>query len=173
MMQTLTTRQNKLLSYLLQHQEYVAFKTIARYLAVSKKMVQRDLQFIEAFLSVWNIASDKKAGMGIMLQADDRQRLMLLEQQVIPEDGFTEALANKSKSRRIKIASQLLSETPRETSISKLSERYFISSASIVNDLKIIEGWMQPLGLTAGAQPERHPYRGQREQCTPGHGVAD
>lgn len=146
MMQTLTSRQNKLLRYLLQHQEYVALKAIARYLAVSEKTVQRDLQFIEAFLSVWNIASDKKAGMGIMLQADDRQRLMLLEQQVIPEDGFTEALANKS--RRIKIASQLLSETPRETSISKLSERYFISSASIVNDLKIIEGWMQPLGLT-------------------------
>jgi transcriptional antiterminator len=53
-----------------------------------------------------------------------------------------------NNSRRVKIASQLLSETPHETSISKLSERYFISSASIVNDLKIIESWIAPLGLT-------------------------
>lgn len=65
MIQTLTSRQNKLLRYLLQHQEYVALKTIARYLAVSEKTVQRDLQFIEAFLSVWNIASDKRPVWGL------------------------------------------------------------------------------------------------------------
>lgn len=145
-MQILTSRQHKLLKYLLQHQEYVPVKNIAQLLAVSEKTVHRDIQFIETLLAEWNIATDKKMGTGIMLLADDSQRLMLLEQLISPEEGGAEALANNS--RRIKIASQLLSDTPRDTSISKLSERYFISSASIVNDLKIIESWMAPLGLT-------------------------
>lgn len=146
MMQILSSRQNKLLKYLLQHQEYVPVKNIAQLLAVSEKTVHRDIQFIEEMLAEWNIASDKKIGSGIMLLVDDSQRLMLLEQLITPEDGGAEALANNS--RRVKIASQLLSDTPRETSISKLSERYFISSASIVNDLKMIESWIAPLGLT-------------------------
>lgn len=144
-MQLLTSRQHKLLKYLLQHQEYVPVKNMAILLAVSEKTVHRDIQFIESLLTEWNITTDKKIGIGIMLIADDSQRLMLLEQLITPEEGGGEALANNS--RRVKIASQLLSDTPRETSISKLSERYFISSASIVNDLKIIESWIAPLGL--------------------------
>lgn len=146
MMQPLTSRQNRLLKFLLQHQEHVTVKNIAHYLDVSEKTVHRDMQFVEAFLSAWNIYPDKKVGAGIMLIAADDQRLILLEQQIVVDDGDSDALANNA--RRVKIASQLLSDTPRETSISKLSERYFISSASIVNDLKIIESWMQPLGLT-------------------------
>ncbi|MFC3394140.1 BglG family transcription antiterminator [Brenneria rubrifaciens] len=146
MMQPLTSRQNRLLKYLLQHQEYVTVNNIAHYLDVSEKTVYRDMQFIEAFLSVWNIYPDKKVGAGIMLTADDERRLTLLEQQIVVDDGDSDALTNNA--RRVKIASQLLSDTPRETSISKLSERYFISGASIVNDLKIIESWLRPLGLT-------------------------
>ncbi len=146
MMQPLTSRQNKLLKYLLQHQEHVTVKNIAEYLDVSEKTVHRDMQFIEAFLAAWSIHTDKKVGAGIMLIAEDAQHLTLLEQQIAPDDGEPDALVNNA--RRIKIASQLLSDTPRETSISKLSERYFISSASIVNDLKIIESWINPLGLT-------------------------
>ncbi|MBD8162809.1 BglG family transcription antiterminator [Erwinia persicina] len=145
-MQALTLRQQKLLKYLLQHPEYVSVKNMASWLAVSEKTVHRDIHFIETLLTEWNITTEKKAGIGIMLIVDDSQRLMLLEQLFTPEEGGAEALANNS--RRVKIASQLLSDTPRETSISKLSERYFISSASIVNDLKIIESWIAPLGLT-------------------------
>lgn len=145
MMQPLTSRQNRLLKYLLQHQGYVTVKDIAHYLDVSEKTVYRDMQFVEAFLSVWNIYPDKKVGAGIMLTTDDDRHLALLEQQIVVDDGDTDALINNA--RRVKIASQLLSDTPHETSISKLSERYFISSASIVNDLKIIESWLHPLGL--------------------------
>lgn len=59
-MQILSSRQNKLLKYLLQHQEYVPVKNIAQLLAVSEKTVHRDIQFIEEMLAEWNIASDKK-----------------------------------------------------------------------------------------------------------------
>ena len=80
-----------------------------------------------------------------MLLADNVADLLQLDQLLSSESDDTDAMMNNS--RRVKIASQLLSETPRETSISKLSERYFISSTSIVNDLKVIESWIRPLGL--------------------------
>lgn len=144
-MQTLTSRQNRLLKYLLQQRDYVTVTNIARHLAVSEKTVHRDLQFIGEFLAPWQIAAERKVGAGIMLATDDAKNLTQLEQSLNLEDGGADALINNT--RRVKIASQLLSDTPRETSISKLSERYFISSASIVNDLKIIENWLAPLGL--------------------------
>ncbi|MCP6570842.1 HTH domain-containing protein, partial [Klebsiella pneumoniae] len=91
-MQLLTSRQHKLLKYLLQHQEYVPVKNMASLLAVSEKTVHRDIQFIETLLTEWNITTDKKVGIGIMLIADDSQRLMLLEQLITPEEGGAEAL---------------------------------------------------------------------------------
>lgn len=145
-MQTLTSRQNRLLKHLLQRREYVTLSHIAHYLNVSEKTVRRDMHFINVYLAEWHIALSKKNGAGIMLMADDITDILRLEQQLGLEDDDADAMLNNS--RRVKIASQLLSETPRETSISKLSERYFISSASIVNDLKVIESWIAPLGLT-------------------------
>ncbi|MCL2900363.1 BglG family transcription antiterminator [Brenneria tiliae] len=145
-MQPLTSRQNRLLKYLLQHQRYVTVKNIATHLNISEKTVHRDMQFIESFLAGWNIYPEKKVGAGILLISDDVKNLIHLEQRLVADDGGSDALANNA--RRVKIASQLLSDTPLDTSISKLAERYFISNASIVNDLKIIESWIRPLGLT-------------------------
>ena len=145
-MQMITSRQNRLLKFLLPRREYVTLMKIAEYLNVSEKTVQRDLRFLEQWLSEWKMTIDKRSGAGVMLIADNVTDLLQLDQLLGNEGEDSDVMMNNS--RRVKIASQLLSETPRETSINKLSERYFISSASIVNDLKIIESWIAPLGLT-------------------------
>ena len=136
-MQMITSRQNRLLKFLLPRREYVTLMKIAEYLNVSEKTVQRDLRFLEQWLSEWKMTIDKRSGTGVMLIADNVTDLLQLDQLLGNEGEDSDVMMNNS--RRVKIASQLLSETPRETSINKLSERYFISSASIVNDLKIIE----------------------------------
>lgn len=145
-MQMITSRQNRLLKFLLSKKEYVTLLKIAEYLSVSEKTVQRDLRLLEPWLSEWKIAIDKRAGAGVILSADNITDLLYMDQLLGSEGDDTDGMMNNS--RRVKIASQLLSETPHETSISKLSERYFISSASIVNDLKVIESWITPLGLS-------------------------
>lgn len=144
-MQMLTSRQHRLLRFLLQQQEYITLLNIAAWLDVSEKTVQRDLRLINEYIAEWHVFTDKKAGVGVMLVAENAADILQLEQQlnVDSDDGS----GMMGHARRVKIASQLLSETPRETSINKLSERYFISNASIVNDLKVIEGWITPLGL--------------------------
>lgn len=136
-MQMITSRQNRLLKFLLPRREFITLLKIAEYLNVSEKTIQRDLRILEPWLAEWNIGINKRAGAGVMLSADNVTDLLHLDQLLGTEGDDADGMMNNS--RRVKIASQLLSETPHETSISKLSERYFISSASIVNDLKVIE----------------------------------
>ncbi|MZI94015.1 PRD domain-containing protein [Vibrio sp. CAIM 722] len=144
-MKMITSRQHRLLRQLLQQREYVTLLNLAEQFGVSKKTVQRDLNVINDYLVDSHIQVDKKAGAGVMLIADNTADLLLLEQQLNGENDDADGVTGHA--RRIKIASWLLSETPKETSINKLSERYSISNASIVNDLRIIEDWITPLGL--------------------------
>lgn len=145
-MKMITSRQNRLLRFLLPRREYTTLLTIAEYLNVSEKTIQRDLRPLEQWLEQWKITLDKRTGAGVMLCVENTADLLHLDHLLGAEGEEIEGVMNNS--RRIKIASQLLSETPHETSINKLSERYFISSASIVNDLKVIESWIAPLGLS-------------------------
>lgn len=145
-MQAITSRQNRLLKFLLQHREYVTLLKIAQFLNVSEKTVQRDLRELEQWLADRKITINKRSGAGVMLLAENVTDFLQLDLSMGGEGYDVDVMLNNS--RRVKIASQLLNETPHETSISKLSERYFISNASIVNDLKIIESWIALLGLS-------------------------
>ncbi|RPH29596.1 PRD domain-containing protein [Buttiauxella warmboldiae] len=145
-MQAITSRQNRLLKFLLQHREYVTLLKIAQFLNVSEKTIQRDLRELEQWLADRKITINKRSGAGVMLLAENVTDFLQLDLSMGGEGYDVDVMLNNS--RRVKIASQLLNETPHETSISKLSERYFISNASIVNDLKIIESWIAPLGLS-------------------------
>lgn len=89
--------------------------------------MQRDLRLLEPWLAEWKIA-DKRTGAGVILSADNITDLLYLDQLLGNEGDDTDGMM--SNSRRVKIASQLLSETPHETSINaNYLERYFISSA--------------------------------------------
>lgn len=149
-MQILTSRQHRLVKLLLQQAAPQPIGQLALQLGVSGKTIQRDLQWLESWLSNWALTLEKTPARGVRLRVEDMQQRLQLEQQ-LNGDEAGDALSHNS--RRIKIASQLLSDAPRATSISKLSERYFISHASIVNDLKVIEEWLQPLGLTLQRGP--------------------
>ena len=79
-----------------------------------------------------------------MLSAENIADLLHLDHLLVAECEEIDGVMNNA--RRVKIASQLLSETPNETSISKLSERYFISGASIVNDLRVMSPGLRHWG---------------------------
>jgi len=141
----ITSRQHKLLRFLLQQREYVTLFNLAEQFGVSKKTIQRDLNIIDDYLCDSNVQLDKKVGAGVLLLAEKAADLLQLELQLNGENEDADSIMGHA--RRIKIVSWLLSETPKETSINKLSERFYISNASVVNDLRIIEDWITPLGL--------------------------
>lgn len=161
-MQMITSRQNRLLRFLLPRREYTTIVTIAGYLNVSEKTIQRDLRLLEQWLGQWRINVEKRAGAGVMLSAENIADLLHLDHLLGAECEEIDGVMNNA--RRVKIASQLLSETPNETSISKLSERYFISGASIVNDLRVIESWLAPLGLSLIRSPSGTHIEGSEGQ---------
>lgn len=141
----ITSRQHKLLRFLLQQREYVNLFNLAEKFCVSKKTIQRDLNIIANYLVDSNVKLDKKVGVGVLLLSENTADLLQLELQLNGENEDTDSIMGHA--RRVKMASWLLSETPKETSINKLSERFYISNASVVNDLKIIDDWITPLGL--------------------------
>lgn len=141
----ITSRQHKLLRFLLQQREYVTLSNLAEQLGVSKKTIQRDLNIIDDYLADSNVQVDKKVGAGVLLLSEHAADLLQLELQLNGENEDADSIMGHA--RRVKIVSWLLSETPKETSINKLSERFYISNASVVNDLRIIEDWITPLGL--------------------------
>lgn len=141
----ITSRQNRILRFLLQQSEYITLASLAEQFDVSQKTIQRDLKIINDYLAEFNAQVNKKAGAGVLLVADKTADLLQVELQL--NDEVEDSDGVMGHARRIKMASWLLTETPKETSISKLSERFHISNASIVNDLKTIEDWIAPLGL--------------------------
>ena len=142
-MQMITSRQNRLLRFLLPRREYTTIVTIAGYLNVSEKTIQRDLRLLEQWLGQWRINVEKRAGAGVMLSAENIADLLHLDHL---------------------LGAECEGETPNETSISKLSERYFISGASIVNDLRVIESWLAPLGLSLIRSPSGTHIEGSEGQ---------
>ena len=86
-MQMITSRQNRLLKFLLSKKEYVTLLKIAEYLSVSEKTVQRDLRLLEPWLSEWKIAIDKRAGAGVILSADNITDILYMDQLLGTEGG--------------------------------------------------------------------------------------
>lgn len=78
-MQMITSRQNRLLRFLLPRREYTTIVTIAGYLNVSEKTIQRDLRLLEQWLEQWRITVEKRAGAGVMLDAKNITDLLYLD----------------------------------------------------------------------------------------------
>ncbi|KRF65475.1 hypothetical protein ASG99_18470 [Bacillus sp. Soil768D1] len=145
-MKALPYRNRKILDYLISKKEYVPVKEIAKQMQLSEKTIYRDLKLLEEDLKERNIHLKKRPGVGISLVLTDDQILKLSEE--ISFLNKRDVCSLSVESRRMKILTNLLYDSPQETSINKLSEAYFISSTSIVNDLKVIEEWIQPFNLT-------------------------
>ena len=94
-MQMITSRQNRLLKFLLSKKEYVTLLKIAEYLSVSEKTVQRDLRLLEPWLSEWKITIDKRAGAGVILSSDNITDLLYMDQLLGSEGDDTDGIYDR------------------------------------------------------------------------------
>lgn len=136
-MDPFSNRQKAILKYLLNSQDYVPAKDIADLIDRSNKTVYRELNYIEKILKKDGISIDSQPGKGIKLHLTDEQRMKI---NFKTQFRGTEFISEESIERRRKnILIDLLVDSPNETSIQTLSDKYYVSKASIVNDLKEIE----------------------------------
>ena len=144
-MYSLLSRQKEIIIYLINQNDYSPVKYIADIIKVSEKTVYRELKIIEEYLKEKYIKMEKRPGIGIKLLITKEQKMKLNFELHLNKEKVVEHMS--IESRRLKIFSELLSNSPKRYSIQSLSDKYYISRASIVNDLKDIESRIKPYNL--------------------------
>ena len=131
----LNERQILILRYLLLNQHATNYNELSVYCECSLKTIQRDIRKIEEAGKELDFEL-KRSGQGIQLECNSEARNQLNEM------VFSSAKLSGNDSvedRRNRIYLDLLLNSPNPTSIRSLSEKYFVSSSSIVNDLSAVE----------------------------------
>jgi len=143
-MDNLTLRHKTFIKLMLEENEYKPIKYFSDKLKVSDKTLKNDLHIIEKYLDDYSIILDKKTGYGIIIKIDANTKRQLLND----INSLSEIQDQLSiVSRRTEIIKLLLIESNTNTSIQKLSDKYYVSKASIVNDFKYIEEWLQKFDI--------------------------
>lgn len=131
LIEKLNSRKKQIIRYLLQNiNEYVTVNKISSFLNVSEKTIYRDLKIFEKSSF---IVLDKIKGKGIKISKYNNQYLDVIYEDKILIPKFS------TIQRRYNIYYDLLIMSPKSTSVYFLSEKYFVSHTSIVNDIKFIE----------------------------------
>lgn len=134
-MKELQYRQKKLLEYLIELNDFKPVRYFSEKLSCSDKTIRNDLKYFEE----QSIKIEKISGKGIRLSNKNKILINdLLDEQPRKLELTTE-------QRRMKILYDLLDGT--KLSIQSLSDNYFVSKTSIVNDFKVIEEKLSVYGL--------------------------
>lgn len=132
----LSKRQKNLLDYLIQMDDFITAKQLSEKLGVADKTIYRDIKSIKDSLKPFD---------DIILNIPSRGYRIDYEKYIknfINIEGKQDSKSVSAEERRKDILLKLLLQSPKETSINKLSEYYLVGPASIVNDFKIIEEYL-------------------------------
>lgn len=128
-------RQKQLLKYLIDEEDYVTVKQLAKLIGVSERTIHHDLDDIAALLPETSGILQKKTHKGIRLDASPTQRHLLLNSF---NTNKKQVDLLSTRIRRMKIYAYLLMHIE-GTSINKLSDAFLVSNSSIVSDLSLVE----------------------------------
>lgn len=131
-MDSLSFRQKDIVKYLLNQEDHVSVKQISKIFNISEKTIHRDIDSIQEKIIEKNISVEKIPSKGIKI-IGEFENIMKVNLELRNTSEIIEETS--VQERRAKILLDLLEESPRYTSIDILSEKYYISRASIVNDI--------------------------------------
>lgn len=138
-MNNLNARQIEFINLLLNEKDYRTIKWYSEMLSVSDKTLKKDLMVIEDYLNKFNIRLNRKHSLGVMIEDVWNAKLIIQNNLHIQEDKDPKISVN---DRRIDIIKTMLMDSHNKTSIQKLSDKYYVSKTSIINDFKYIEEWL-------------------------------
>ena len=137
-----TPRLRQILLILLQENQIISVKKLADELKVSKRTVQRELEYIGSSLNKYRVSLQTKTGIGIWLEGEeeDKDKLFALLQE---ED--TIASGDKEERRKRLILEILKDRTPKK--LYYYANIFNVSEATISNDMEAIESWFHRCNL--------------------------
>jgi mannitol operon transcriptional antiterminator len=137
-----TSRQRMILNILLTEEQEITVNEIAEQIEVSTRTIHRELNDIEDLLAVYQLQLVKKAGIGILIEGDIKNKEIvrrLLHNQRIVEYS--------SKERKLLILCQLL-ESKEPVKLISMAHDLKVTIATISNDLDELDAWVKTYDLT-------------------------
>ncbi|MDD3337359.1 MAG: transcription antiterminator [Lachnospiraceae bacterium] len=143
-MSGLSKREVEFLHKMMESKEFQPISYYAEELHVSTKTLQSDLKEIRKYLEQFHVWVEAATGKGILLSPNAKGNVDLLNELKTNETD----LLDDAEERRSDILQNLLIHTGEKTSILKMSEKYYVSKTSIVNDMKWVEEILKEYHLT-------------------------
>ncbi len=145
----LTPRLKRILMIMLERDQAIAIKDLAAAIGVSKRTVQRELEYAKNILKKsYNIIFETKTGVGVWLSGSEEDKKQLLEE--------LKGMDNYDVSDREERRKRLLLEILKEKGLKKLfyyASQFQVSEATISTDLEAIEGWLKEYQLFITRKP--------------------
>lgn len=143
-----TPRIKQILGILLKENGTMSVKNLAEKAGISKRTVQRELEYLNADLKPYDIILMSRTGVGIWLEGGEEEKKRLLAE-IIAGDNYD--VSNKEERRK-----RLILEILKDKGIKKLfyySSRFKVSEATISGDLEAIEEWLNRYNLYIVRKP--------------------
>lgn len=141
-------RMQQILKVLLEERHAIPVQALADRVRVSKRTVQRELEYLPRPLKKHGIQFCSKTGTGVWLEGEEeaKRRLLDLLGQEVPVDS-----SDRNERRK-----RLVLEILKDKSLKKLyyySDLFGISEATVSSDLEAVEGWFSSYHLNIVRKP--------------------
>ena len=143
-----TPRMKQILLVLLQEPEAISVKYLSEQIGVSKRTVQREMEYLNQSLAGHEIQFMSKTGVGVWLEGSGEAKHNLL-QELVQGDDYD--VSNKEERRK-----RLILEILKEKGFQKLyyySSQFGVSEATVSADLDAVEAWLESFGLRITRKP--------------------
>lgn len=144
----ITPRMKQIFQVLLEEKEPIPVKNLAEKIGVSKRTVQRELEYTGSSLRGYEITFMSRTGVGVWLDGSREEKERLMEA-LSGRDDYD--VSNRELRRK-----KLILEILKEKGLKKLfyySSQFKVSEATISADLEAAEGWLNQYGLFVSRKP--------------------
>ena len=142
MVSDFSSRMQQILKILLRQDGVMSVGALAEQMNISKRTVQRELEYVERPLKKYHLRFCSKTGAGVWLEGEEEDRkalLAMLETEDVPD------VSDKSQRRK-----RLILEILKDKEVKKLyyyANLFGVSEATVSSDLEAVEGWLSGFGL--------------------------
>lgn len=144
----LTPRMQDIIRVLLLEKTPIPVKVLAEQVGVSKRTVQRELEYLDRPLKKYGITFCSKTGSGVWLEGEEKDRARLLDE-ISQSDDLD--VTNRTERRK-----RLILEILKDKDLKKLyyySDMFGVSEATVSSDLESAEDWLSQFALTIVRKP--------------------
>ncbi len=143
-----SARVKKILLIMLEENEPISVVKLSEKIGVSKRTVQRELEYLPKDLSAYNLKFASKTGVGVWILGEEEEKANLLK--LLKSESYIDD--TDKEYRRKKITLEIL----KDKNVKKLfwySTKFKVSEATISSDLEALEKWFEKFDLKIIKKP--------------------